>query len=572
MVRLFGGVVAIGVFFFAIQVRTIPDGQVVGMSNVEWVFCAPQGGQCDGCPGQVRWGFGSSWIELAPRKPDPVRCNIEDLGDPLPGEDLKRCECAVLRDSEFYRTLNPSVLAQSASLERADDLVASCEVFETRAGERLWSSISWDAVRDLCGEGIGKSRERRVRHGSSLLLMRSELGRSKTVRSDMGAGSVGNKNDAASLPLKITTEVIPAQFSRSGPRSLDDKTVRGLLRAWVDPRFSDNYASIYGGDGWAPQAFVNFVWNARAGSRYAKMTEQLIRSVHLFSSRPVIVVNFGMATPPEWDAKHFPRLVLLHATPIQGRSGNFNKYIAILLARVRTGVQLDSDQFVVPGVDALFHRTEEEVNAEYPIPILPVHFLPDKGPNLGGSWWPRFCNGNDCGKQTLRWGHAHPTWTYWALPFFGRWLKRHLRDEELSARPGDPRSAIRVSDVAEDEDLLNLGTWEEGGSKQWCKFDVPDPSEMDSFLESGTPSSKPCNPPHCRGDIESDSRFYPFGAPLVFYTAHHAVDPDSSKEYITKLLEAKESNRLPPPIRYAGRFFNTSQELLAVYPKLGCTI
>ena len=27
--------------------------------------------------------------------------------------------------------------------------------------------------------------------------------------------------------------------------------------------------------------------------------------------------------------------------------------------------------------------------------------------------------------------HAHPTWTYWALPFFGRWVRRHFRDERL---------------------------------------------------------------------------------------------------------------------------------------------
>lgn len=27
--------------------------------------------------------------------------------------------------------------------------------------------------------------------------------------------------------------------------------------------------------------------------------------------------------------------------------------------------------------------------------------------------------------------HAHPTWTFWALPFFGRWVRRHFRDELL---------------------------------------------------------------------------------------------------------------------------------------------
>jgi hypothetical protein len=42
-------------------------------------------------------------------------------------------------------------------------------------------------------------------------------------------------------------------------------------------------------------------------SLQATCKEQLIRSVHLFSSRPVVVVHFGMATPSEWDPSQYPR-------------------------------------------------------------------------------------------------------------------------------------------------------------------------------------------------------------------------------------------------------------------------
>lgn len=126
----------------------------------------------------------------------------------------------------------------------------------------------------------------------------------------------------------------------------------------------------------------------------------------------------------------------------------------------------------------------------------------------------RICN------VSTRWGHAHPTWTFWALPFLGTWspgladnrgswwsyplpniavghpwkvrgfslhasshrmcsdfpshvtrgfskyaprIRRHLRDETLPASAKVP--ALRVTDIDVDEDLLNIGTWEERGHK-----------------------------------------------------------------------------------------------------------
>merc|ERR1719416_176549 len=129
------------------------------------------------------------------------------------------------------------------------------------------------------------------------------------------------------------------------------------------------------------------------------------------------------------------------------------------MTRIRVGVQLDSDQFVAPGVDAMFQRTEEEITREYPRPILPAHFLnwgPDgEGPGgLGAKLWERFCakkSKGECVGQSIRWGHAHPTWTFWALPFLGRWLHKNFRDEQLPKLPGF--KALRLLDVKEDEAL-----------------------------------------------------------------------------------------------------------------------
>ena len=44
------------------------------------------------------------------------------------------------------------------------------------------------------------------------------------------------------------------------------------------------------------------------GSRHANMTEQLIRSVHLFSKHPIVVLHLGSRAPEHWTGKRFPRL------------------------------------------------------------------------------------------------------------------------------------------------------------------------------------------------------------------------------------------------------------------------
>lgn len=477
----------------------------------QWVFCADEHMQCQ-CPGMIRWGTHGHWNVMQPVVGAPTVCSVEAHGDPNPSLPMgKRCECAMKRGSETWFRLSPAVVPEGDGSEP----VVSCSHIEAGAKHHRWGAELWKASQGLCGRAGHKDK----------------------------------------LP-------------EAGPLALEEDVVEDLMKAWVDHRFRENYERIYDKDGWVERAYVNYVGNCAEDGTYDRMMEQLIRSVHLFSKEPIIVVHFGMMPPRDWDPHKFPRLVLLHAKPLpqeeRWRSFNYNKYRAMLLSRARVGIELDSDQFVAPGADALFRRTAEEITQDYPMPILPVHFLANKGPAGGGVWWPRFCHEDrECPLQTMRWAHAHPTWTYFALPWLGKWLRRNLRDEVLPPRAGFKHSGLRVLDVPEDEDLLNVGLWEDNATKQWCKFETPDPSEFHFLFDRRTDGL---------GDIKSDGRFYPDGAPLVFYTAHHAVDPDASKKLIAELRFRQEAGDLPPPISFKGHYYRNSEDLRRGVGSVPCII
>merc|ERR1719433_715183 len=238
------------------------------------------------------------------------------------------------------------------------------------------------------------------------------------------------------------------------------------------------------------------------------------------------------------------------------------------MARVKIGVQLDADQFVAPGVDAIFARTEQEVTKDYPLPILPAHFL-DRTPRDTGAYWARYCPKDKCKWQTQRWGHAHPTYTFWALPFLGRWLRRNFRDETLPTKEGGSMSSLRVRMVPEDEDLLNIGTWEEKGTKQWCKLDLPGPGDF-TALARGMSESKACVS-NC-GNIPGDRKWHPRGVAKVFYTAHHATEPEETKKWIQELKEVRDKGDLPPAIMFHGQFYSSGEELRRDHPDITCII
>mmetsp|Transcript_30171 Transcript_30171/g.79577 ORF Transcript_30171/g.79577 Transcript_30171/m.79577 type:complete len:673 (-) Transcript_30171:37-2055(-) len=486
-----------------------------------WIFCCGQWQDCL-CAGRVRWGNKDKWKIVDPKpgeKEQQVKCNIDKLGDPFPGDDGKHCQCEVTPGTPFFNSVNPGLLSSTTA-----KLVTSCDQFKEGANDGDVGAVQWEAMEAFCS------------------------------------------------PTWPETEA--GSKAKAGPRAFSVELMQSLMRSWVDNRFVDVHSRYFGESGWVNRAFVNYYAGPPTG-KHAAMTEQLIRSVHEFSKEPIIVFHFGVATPEWWTKAKYPRLVLLHSSPMPanaGRSFNFNKMRAMLLSKAKVGIQLDSDQFVAPGVDAMFKVTEREITKDYAMPILPAHFL-DRTPRDTGKYWERFCPKDKCKWQTARWGHAHPTWTYWALPWLSRWLRRNFRDETLPVREGGSMAALRIIDVPEDEDLLNVGTWEERGTKQWCKLDLPGPGDFSALLRAkdSKDDGSPCTDGAC-GDIGGDRRYHPHGVAKVFYTAHHAVDPSETKRYIKALKEKLQEGKLPPPILFNGRFYRDGDHLRAAHPDVTCII
>jgi len=319
-----------------------------------------------------------------------------------------------------------------------------------------------------------------------------------------------------------------------------------LLKAWLEPRFQRNYKRIYGRLGWAREAYVNFYAARNKDALFARETELLIDSVHRFSEKPIVVFDFtpfGCAEP-SWTPERYPRLIVFHARPMQpGVRFSYNKLRAMLMAQVEVGVMLDSDEFVFRGADTLFSRTRQEGGPSYPYPILPVHWMSRDPEGHDYDAYDFKCK--DCPARTMRWGHAHPTWTYHALPFIGG-----LLSGELLIPQHVPHTRVRA---LEDEDAFNVGLWATNATKQWCKFDVPFPSLYLDYISQNAKSLSGC----CK---YQDMKWYPRGVPLLFYTAHGAKSPDETIRVMDAL--EKLGQKLPSQIFFDGVFYNTS-----AYPK-----
>lgn len=458
-----------------------------------------------------------------------VKCSIDNpkLGDVLPGDGGKHCQCEVIPGTSFYRRLNPMLVPDDLAEATGSHLIASCELFEAAKMQGPEDVAQWQAVEPFCSQDW----EAKAQSDPSL---------------------------------------------KAGRRQMKLHSLQKLMRARIDARFASNYKRLVTKSGWIPRAFVNYYAGAPDG-KHAKMSEQLIRSVHMFSDAPIVVFHLGSLTPEKWTPERFPRLLLVHVSPMEPeaeRSFNFNKIRTILLTRVLVGVQLDSDQFVGPGVDYMFNMTAREITSEYALPILPVHYFSftqkDAPSNI---WWRRFCQDPPrCKLHSMRWSHAHPTWTFWALPWLGKWLRRHFRDERLPVATGQPdRTGIAVAEIPEDEDMLNVGAWEDKATKQWCKYDN-DRTEFQEMLR-WEPGGDACSEGTGCSNIMADNRFYPKGAAKAFFTAHNAKDPSETKNWIEKVNARFKAGKYPPTtIVYERRFWKDGQELRNHFPDLGCIL
>lgn len=311
-----------------------------------------------------------------------------------------------------------------------------------------------------------------------------------------------------------------------GPRSLLHKatkdlcaadTRRGLLEVYLDPRFNASYKRWVNGTGWLEEAYVTYMAGKR-NSNFEWMATNLIRSLHLFSTRPLVLVDFDSSfdAPESWLA--YPNLLVYRMRPAKdvsqeaaGVSFNFNKIRAMIAARVLTGIQVDLDQVVFAGMDSLFQATRRESTADYPLPVLPVHWMArDGGP---GEPYYEYSFKSYGGNRSMRWNHAHPTWSFWSLPFLSQ-----LLSDRLSARPAPAW-------MEEDEDMLNVMLWQRNATKAWCKFDL----EPALFTMEWIPPNNYYDP-----------KWYPTGVPLLFFGAHNTKQVEATDWLLTLMARCAE--------------------------------
>merc|ERR1711957_806275 len=100
----------------------------------------------------------------------------------------------------------------------------------------------------------------------------------------------------------------------------------------------------------------------------------------------------------------------------------------------------------------------EETTKEYPYPIQPVHWMtrdPEasdmKGQPETYKWTWKSPEGAP--NRTMRWGHAHPTWSHFALPWIAKWTSYVLAPQLFMK---EAPAWLLKQGYFEDEDLMNV--------------------------------------------------------------------------------------------------------------------
>ena len=381
-----------------------------------WLFCAGQYEDCS-CYGPIRWGVEGRWVYIHPASAivaNHLKCQVGKLAgapeliDVSPGDDSKHCECQVNTASHFFKCMNVLSLPRPERKKIQPDEGTNCNKFAedmSTAGRLVWKGVV-----GICTPGWA----------------------------DVSAG----------------------------PKHVPFKKMTAAVKTYVAATFASNYNRLYK-DGWMKRAFVSYLSGPLEGIE-SKAMELLIESVHRFSVYPIVVLHAGMATPLHWSPRIFPRLVLLSISDLPFTLGHdFTLLLVAVICHVQTGILLNHNSLVFPGIDRMFIATEREIDHKYPYPIMPAHFI-NKKPEDGGTFWPHFCAEGSCSRQPMRWSQFGLFWSQYALPFLGATLRAVLRDEMWETdSPFEPIRARRPRDI---ESLVNVALWRVRANKQFLGF------------------------------------------------------------------------------------------------------
>ncbi|CAJ1365428.1 unnamed protein product [Effrenium voratum] len=480
-----------------------------------WRFCVQEGELCH-CDGLVRYGDFSKdeWVERKEIK-NPVLCHFGQFGltpeqDLSPGH-VKYCQC---QPKAKHCPANQPYRAENCPEGVETPCRAGCA---TRMSRAHWQ---------LVGSSRGKLCER---FEPNDLLWSCDARR--TLKPQKGHKHA----EAEELLERATTKLC------------EDGLLLPEMEVWLECDFLSQFLQwTTPASPWLEEAFVTYVGGKKDGS-YEWQATNLIRSIDLFSSRPLVVVIFGSEFVPPLSWQNLRHVICFRMRHIsRGVSFNFNKIRSILAARVLTGIQLDTDQVIFKGMDQVFAGTKRESHAQYPWPILPVHWMSrDETP---GNPYAHYAFKGWDGPQSMRWNHAHPTWTtFWALIWFGdlmhermlaatgRRTSSNVFDLEKVKEGEDLLELVRKGEKAkvkrhvemsnamwEDEDMMNVNLWRHKVSKAWCKFDL----EPNLFLLRKSLDR----------NIYFDPKWYPEGVPVLFLSIHNTKNFDPS-DLLLKLLE-----------------------------------
>eukprot|EP00933_Yihiella_yeosuensis_P033782 TRINITY_DN27420_c0_g1_i1.p1 TRINITY_DN27420_c0_g1~~TRINITY_DN27420_c0_g1_i1.p1 ORF type:complete len:729 (-),score=126.08 TRINITY_DN27420_c0_g1_i1:617-2803(-) len=498
------------------------------MKDGRWTFCVMEGDVCE-CPsGITRYGDPDKkkWKERSNKK-SPVLCHVTQYGlkpeeDISPGM-IKTCQCMLK--------------------------------FSTCSDGRAINT------KKCPGTGLSPCRAGCFPHG--MVTSKNKLSKASLCRHNVPYEMLMSCDHKAGLrpPKKDHKDSKPQEILDLSTHELcKDHWLAAEMEVYLECDFHENFLKWTSEKSpWIEEAYVTYVGGAK-DSKFEWQCTNLIRSIDLFSTRPLVIVIFGEDFVPPTSWQTFPNIVVFRMRGIsRGVSFNFNKVRAMIGSRVLTAIQLDTDQLIFKGMDQVFEATKREVTEHYPWPILPVHWM-SRDETPGNPYRHYAFKGWD-GPQTMRWNHAHPTWTYWALPFLGDMMQErmaaatgrqvHIKvwDLELTRsdktlfqilKLGEKAKAKRLAEMTnfmwEDEDMFNVNLWKHKVTKTWCKFDL-EPA-LYTFRRG------------MNDNIYFDPKWYPDGLPILFLSMHNTKNTIPT-DWLLKVLEICKDGRkeldCPPP-------------------------
>jgi len=506
---------------------------ITNLTSQRWQTCAKESEYCHCFTGSIRFGHpDKEWLTHKTSPWAPVKCAVSARGpfkrDPAQ-RMVKECQCDTHEHAQCPDGRPPDLRRCPGQFCKA---ACSRGSMMHKTGQAHKTPV---ARASLCADRVAYE-----------LLWSCNRGRSR------GRPAPGHRHSEAQQMLDKATEELCA-----------DAELAAQLETYLDCEFHESYMRWTSDTSeWLEEAYVTYVGGA-PNSHFQWIVTSLIRSVQHFSSRPIVLVVVDDIFVPPISWHQYPNLLVYRMRPrIEGQPFNFNKIRAMIGARVVTGVELDADQFIVGQLDRLFAPTRREVGPMYPFPILPVHMF-----TRDASACTTECRFNFVdfdGPWRMRWCHAHPSWTYWALPFYAdlllvRLLVLRAKLGRTKLEPSTPLTAMtwKLSDLGpsgaralltgearrvasdpitykvwmkSDEPMLNAWLWLAHASKAWCKWDVDF-----TLWKTRTPS--------IQKTLYHDRKWYLDGLPIMYYAAHGLRNVETSDTMLSAILRCSERER-----------------------------